>query len=672
MPAIVSFIFRWLLLPGILIGGLLYNLHLAFDSRSALSVYNLGIDTAIYDGLAWQAAQAGKLQPNPAVAPGFVFYLTWIYRWFGHAPLAAKLLNCMMIVLIALESYCLSRRMFGKTAGLLAALLISFSPMFHAYSATLQFEVLAAFLFCFAVSFLLHGLRRQGGCSMFAWSAASGLVLGCAVLTREAFLAVLPVFVLAILGSRSSPPRQRIFAALFFMLPVLLIAGFWIFSVYRANGVLVPVSAKGPINIEAGNNPLANGTFNLTRFNPQGFSFDIPDPKGWSFIRQRPLPALSLAGRKFLYFWGFLKDGWNVPRPLSLVFWKLAFGKIPLEHCQTLARSILALFFFAGLVLLARRPLCIENWFGPSCVFSVLIVHLILMSSHRYIIPVLPQVVFVASLAGAKIFDSFLLCLRSKRSAAAAAAILAVWAGYGLGNDFSGIYRERAVKTDGVMYSDETAKEREEGPVRFFDRARGPRPAVIIADEMLPQGLFAVKIEYRTDCASAGEPLFSFEAALGSDDASCRHTVVCNEHDSYQTAVQPCYLSRARVVKPVVYYLGGAGLWLAQVSFVLNADPSELEEWAVKRAAAADLPFTVEFNAASKQFLGEGWSGTETWADERTIQWAIGRTSIVFVPLATASEAKLNLQVQPFFVSNQKQRLMVLLNGTKVDRRVLD
>src|SRR4029453_13460317 len=74
---------------------------------------------------------------------------------------------------------------------------------------------------------------------------------------------------------------------------------------------LITISEKGPLVIELGNNPPANGTYNAPLVG-------IGQPTGLAFVRAFPGQWFELAWRKAFYFWGVLRDGWNVPRPVPV------------------------------------------------------------------------------------------------------------------------------------------------------------------------------------------------------------------------------------------------------------------------------------------------------------------------------------------------------------------
>ena len=62
------------------------------------------------------------------------------------------------------------------------------------------------------------------------------------------------------------------------------------------NHTLITISEKGPLVVELGNNPLANGTYNAPLVG-------IRQPTGLAFVRAFPGQWFVLAWRKVFYFW---------------------------------------------------------------------------------------------------------------------------------------------------------------------------------------------------------------------------------------------------------------------------------------------------------------------------------------------------------------------------------
>ena len=86
-------------------------------------------------------------------------------------------------------------------------------------------------------------------------------------------------------------------------------------AVVSATAGSITISEKGPIVVELGNNPRANGTYNAPLVG-------IGQPTGLAFVTLIQAGRVVLAGGKTLYFWGVLRDGWNVPRPSAVWAWR--------------------------------------------------------------------------------------------------------------------------------------------------------------------------------------------------------------------------------------------------------------------------------------------------------------------------------------------------------------
>jgi 4-amino-4-deoxy-L-arabinose transferase-like glycosyltransferase len=308
--------------------GLAYNLFFATIQRNSISIYNLGIDTAIYRSFALNLANTGALEVPHAFAPGIVFYLATVFFAFGYSPFIVKIIHCFLIAIISLLGAWLGKHLYNARTGLFCAMLLSYSPLLRSYGMTYQYEVLVTFLFTASLTLFLWSHVQKDAVRKIAL-VASGFILGLSALTREIFLTAFPFFLLALFRMTAYTARWRsaVIFSFAFLVPVL----WWIGRIYLQTGELVPISMKGPFNLMAGNNPLANGTFNLNELPMVNGDFQIPSPHGVAFWLQEPRASIELIVRKFLLFWGFLKDGWDVPHPMSMVLYHLSFHQIPLQ-----------------------------------------------------------------------------------------------------------------------------------------------------------------------------------------------------------------------------------------------------------------------------------------------------------------------------------------------------
>ena len=130
----------------------------------------------------------------------YTFYLIAVYTLFGPNPIAARLLQAVIVgILHPLLVYWLGRRFFDETIGLVSALVTAVYIYFVYYSATLMTEpfYITAILAIFTLTISLtdrvsqekSGADRSG---IIRRAAALGLTLGAAVLMRQVFLMFVP------------------------------------------------------------------------------------------------------------------------------------------------------------------------------------------------------------------------------------------------------------------------------------------------------------------------------------------------------------------------------------------------------------------------------------------------------------------------------------------------
>lgn len=138
----------------------------------------------------------------------YTLYLTAIYTIFGPNPLAARIIQAVIVgVLHPTIAFLLGREVFGRRAGLLAAAFTAVYIYFVYYAATLMTEpfyitgILAAlYLFLrIAVAQPRQELRL---------AVALGVVLGATVLLRQLFLLIIPFLLLWLWSARFLASRR--------------------------------------------------------------------------------------------------------------------------------------------------------------------------------------------------------------------------------------------------------------------------------------------------------------------------------------------------------------------------------------------------------------------------------------------------------------------------------
>lgn len=164
------------------------------------------------------------------VTPINPIYLALMYSIFNSIAII-RFVNLLISVLTIVLVYKLSKTMFNKSTGLLAAGICAVNGLLIEFSPTLMTETLFLFLFISAIYYLVLTIEAPGGSHHQAHALASAVFLTLAILTRQMIL-LLPVFLLTVIGALeawrswqigkpSFPLLRRLALPLF--LPILLI-----------------------------------------------------------------------------------------------------------------------------------------------------------------------------------------------------------------------------------------------------------------------------------------------------------------------------------------------------------------------------------------------------------------------------------------------------------------
>lgn len=130
----------------------------------------------------------------------YTFYVALVYLLFGPHPLAARLIQAVLVGLLQpYLAFWLGRRVFSVTVGLFAAALTAIYPYFIYYAATLMTEPFYITAILAALSFamlLRQALQADAGWmnrQTMSYSLALGLALSVTILLRQLFLLFIPV-----------------------------------------------------------------------------------------------------------------------------------------------------------------------------------------------------------------------------------------------------------------------------------------------------------------------------------------------------------------------------------------------------------------------------------------------------------------------------------------------
>ncbi len=273
MPAAGRDVLPWL---AIWAGALLVRaVYLAQITHSPLSHLLLG-DAQAYDRWARDLAAGHWLGDQVFYqAPLYPYFLGVLYALGGHDLLWIR---AVQITLGATSCVLLARAgrsFFGRTAGLVAGVLLALDPSAVYFDALVQKAVLDLFFFTvllFALGHLsAHPLRLR-------WWLLAGGALGCLSLTRENTLLLIGVVLLWLwiyFRDRPAAERARWTAALGLGLALLLLPV--ALRNLAVGGELHLTTAQLGPNLYIGNNPDADGMYRPLRWGRSNALFERED-----------------------------------------------------------------------------------------------------------------------------------------------------------------------------------------------------------------------------------------------------------------------------------------------------------------------------------------------------------------------------------------------------------
>ncbi len=539
--------------------GTWWNVHFVLAHPDSPAIYNLGIDTKTYDAIAravWQSGDVARLLKFSH--PGYTGVLALLYALFHGSRLAAKIVFCGLVSAMAMLVWLMGRRGSGETVGGVAGLLVVFGQMFHAYAATLQYQITAAFLVTAAVAAIVAALAATAPRRSVWLFAGAAALCALAMAVRKALIVMFPVLFVAVILCPSFSRRLR--AAIVAVSAVGIVA-------FGVGGLAVGATPRVVTlwtdfrgTLQWGNNPNADGTYSALR--------PPVAPAGWQFVRDEPLAALALTGRRTAYFFGFLKDGWNVPRPLALYLSRGALNLLPLDWWLRLARgSLVSLLALLGLVMLWRSPAWSVLWPAPAAVAALFGVHALTFSSHRFALPIWPMVDLLAAWPLAWCAERF---VRAGWRWHAAAVVVLVWLFVAQRVSGPGIYRRPAPELR-MLDTERIPDPESASRTVLYARAR-PRARMVAldTDELLPQGYLLVVLGLRVNAASLATPRPLVDVVMTDGDGRilCGGAIRTGNFVStaYHDIPMRCDLATSQVVSFQIWTEPGVELWLDRFS----------------------------------------------------------------------------------------------------------
>jgi 4-amino-4-deoxy-L-arabinose transferase-like glycosyltransferase len=330
--------------------------------------------------------------------------------WEGLALIQIFLgsLNCLLVYLIG-------EKIFNRTVGFIAALLLILYGNLTLIELTLEPETFVLFFNSLALLALIH-IRDRSSIDRPAWAwMLPGFLIGLSIITKPNALLLLPVAVIWIwLGN--NPVIQKIRAACFLLLAAALVVSPVTIRNYLNFNDFILITADGGKVFFHGNGPGSTG-MERADLPDQGFREEgQADPdfahaffrqvarklsgrslapsecaRFWTnytlnYIRANPFPALYLEGKKFIYFWG----NYEV-HDIDSVYKNYR----TIQAWPLLPYGILAVLGILGMIL-ARHHLR-RAFLLYAAVFVYLLSVLIFFAASRYRLPAVPFLTIFAA-----------------------------------------------------------------------------------------------------------------------------------------------------------------------------------------------------------------------------------------------------------------------------------
>lgn len=284
--------------------------------------------------------------PTATIPPFYPLFLFCMYTVFGdttHVILLIELLQAVIGAVCCIVLYRITAFKFSKEVAIGSSIVFCLYPLL----VYLPGQISAANMYIFLNLVFVYCLLKAEVTKETGFFYIAGLVFGVLLLTRSEIIAFFPVIILWIIFVVRKHPLHRTLAFTA-MIVILLVP--WVYRNYRELGAFIPLTTQGGYNLWQGQNPDATGTRSQYTDPPFHVSekteaeiqalkatdlYEIELNKIYlneahTFIKENPVKVVSLALRKFMFFWGHY---WGIkftyPGAASPFYWLPWFLLLP-------------------------------------------------------------------------------------------------------------------------------------------------------------------------------------------------------------------------------------------------------------------------------------------------------------------------------------------------------
>jgi len=350
--------------------------------------------------------------------PYFIALIFWLSKnnffVLGIVQILIGSVNCLLIFLLA-KKITKGKNTPAFIAGVMAAL--------YGILAFFDADILAIFFTLVFVTLTLLLLIEAHQSHRRSLALLAGIALGCAALDRTNIVLFAPVAAWFLASEFSLKLKSWKWkpAILFIVGTILVIIPFTLRNYFVGNDFVL-VSSNAGINLYIGNNPKANGVFNLPQ--ESGLSnYDLYRSSGetaeretgrqlkpsqvsrfWmkkavSFIVEHPATAVTLAWRKFLLLWNF----YEVPNHLN--FYYIRAKSAPILHMLFVGFWLVAPLAVVGIAWKWKQGLKVYDKLLIAFLITYMLSLLPFFITARYRLPMVPVLIVFASVTVVEILN---------------------------------------------------------------------------------------------------------------------------------------------------------------------------------------------------------------------------------------------------------------------------
>jgi 4-amino-4-deoxy-L-arabinose transferase-like glycosyltransferase len=378
-----------------------------------------GSDFAQYDQLAWRLAEGKGYvdelgEPTAFYAIGWPFFLSIVYRVFGHSLVAAGVINALMGVGAVILTYAIARHLLDRPVALISAALVAINPTLVLYSSTHGTESFFILEILLLTWLILRVLESHHALEL----VLVGILTGFAILTRPVGLCVPLGGVVAVYTFNRHNFRRDFRRNTAKVLVVIAVSAVIVTPWVVRNAVAVDATTlqtSGGVTLWIGNNPQATGGLmpppaipGLNAIATPGAGPDATEAEANSAytsaaidaLLTNPARAVSLVPRKLFELWGGHRHAvTHSTRKSDRTIPGVVLNILPI---LTQAYLVLLLLLVVAAYGMKRSR---NHWvIGPGIALTAIFVfwnafHMISFGSGRYHVPMEPFLAIMAASA---------------------------------------------------------------------------------------------------------------------------------------------------------------------------------------------------------------------------------------------------------------------------------